>query len=93
LCSSGQPLDPEARALFERRFGHDFSQVHTKEKAAQAVNDLPSCQKISNSSGHIIKSYQLSTFETHIYAGVHYKCSSGFKIFKSEQWGDETLTR
>jgi len=41
----GQPLDPAARAFFEPRFGHDFSQVrvHTGTKAAElagAVNAL-----------------------------------------------------
>ena len=41
----GQPLDPEVRAFFEPRFGHDFShvRVHTDAKAAEstrAVNAL-----------------------------------------------------
>ena len=45
LRSSGQPLDTNARAFMEPRFGHDFSRVrvHTGEKAAEsarAVNAL-----------------------------------------------------
>ncbi len=45
LSSPGQPLDAEARAFMEPRFGHDFSQVrvHTDAKAtesARAVNAL-----------------------------------------------------
>ena len=45
LRSSGQPLDTNARAFMEPRFGHDFSRVriHTGAKAAesaQAVNAL-----------------------------------------------------
>ena len=45
LRSPGQPLDPETRAFFEPRFGHDFShvRVHTDSKAAEsarAVNAL-----------------------------------------------------
>ncbi len=38
LRSPGQPLDLEARAFMEPRFGHDFSQVrvHTDAKAAGA---------------------------------------------------------
>ena len=39
LNSSGQPLDSSARAFFEPRFGHDFSQVriHTGAKAAESA--------------------------------------------------------
>src|SRR5258705_5034106 len=39
LRSPAQPLDPAARAFFEPRFGHDFSQVrvHTGEKAEESV--------------------------------------------------------
>src|SRR3970040_1609549 len=45
LRSAGQPLDVATRALFEPRFGQDFSRVrvHTDAKAAQsarAVNAL-----------------------------------------------------
>jgi outer membrane protein OmpA-like peptidoglycan-associated protein len=45
LRSPGQPLDPQTRALFEPRFGHDFSKVrvHTDAEAAEsahAVNAL-----------------------------------------------------
>lgn len=45
LRSPGQPLDATTRAIFEPRFGHDFSQVrvHTDTKAAEsarAVNAL-----------------------------------------------------
>jgi hypothetical protein len=45
LQSPGQPLDPETRAFFEPRFGHDFSRVrvHTDSKATEsagAVNAL-----------------------------------------------------
>lgn len=45
LRSPGQPLDEQARAFFEPRFGHDFSKVriHTGSKAAEsarAVNAL-----------------------------------------------------
>lgn len=45
LRSPGKPLDPETRAFFEPRFGHDFSRVriHTDAKAeesARAVNAL-----------------------------------------------------
>lgn len=45
LNSAGQPLDVEARAFFEPRFGHDFSnvRVHSDTKAtesAQAVDAL-----------------------------------------------------
>jgi peptidoglycan hydrolase-like protein with peptidoglycan-binding domain len=43
LSSTGQPLEAGARAFFEPRFGHDFSQVRvhtgtTATAAAQAVN-------------------------------------------------------
>ena len=39
LRSTGRPLDPETRAFFEPRFGHDFSQVrvHTDAKAAESA--------------------------------------------------------
>ena len=39
LRSSGQPLDPETRAFFEPRYGHDFSRVrvHTDRQAAESV--------------------------------------------------------
>jgi hypothetical protein len=39
LRSPGQPLDPATRALFEPRFGHDFSQVrvHTDSQAAESA--------------------------------------------------------
>jgi outer membrane protein OmpA-like peptidoglycan-associated protein len=42
LRSPGQPLDPTARAFFEPRFGHDFSEVrvHTNGKAAQSARAL-----------------------------------------------------
>ncbi len=45
LRSPGQPLDPDARAFMEPRFGHDFSKVrvHSDAKAAEsarAVNAL-----------------------------------------------------
>lgn len=45
LRSAGQPLDPETRAFFEPRFGHDFSNVrlHTDAQAgasAHAINAL-----------------------------------------------------
>jgi hypothetical protein len=39
LHSPGQPLDSTSRALFEARFGHDFSQVrvHTDDNAAESA--------------------------------------------------------
>jgi len=39
LRSPGQPLDPETRAFFGSRFGHDFSQVrvHDDAKAAESA--------------------------------------------------------
>ena len=39
LHSSGEPLEAASRALFEPRFGHDFSQVrvHTDAKAAESA--------------------------------------------------------
>lgn len=42
LRSSGQPLDPEARAFMEPRFGRDFSQVrvHTDGKAGSASRSI-----------------------------------------------------
>jgi len=42
LRSPGQPLDSEARAYFEPRFGHDFSQVrvHTDAKAAESARAM-----------------------------------------------------
>lgn len=42
LRSSGQPLDPAARAFMEPRFGHDFSQVriHTDGKAATSAQSI-----------------------------------------------------
>lgn len=45
LRSPGQPLEPEARAYFEPRFGHDFSKVrvhtdHLAAESARAVNAL-----------------------------------------------------
>ncbi|WDT74075.1 MAG: DUF4157 domain-containing protein [Candidatus Manganitrophus sp.] len=42
LRSSGQPLDPAARAFMEPRFGHDFSQVriHTDPKAATSSQSI-----------------------------------------------------
>ena len=40
--SSGQPLDPSARAFFEPRFGHDFSgvRVHADSAAARSARSL-----------------------------------------------------
>ncbi len=35
LRSPGQPIDPETRAFFESRFGHDFSRVSTQSISAQ----------------------------------------------------------
>jgi hypothetical protein len=42
LRSPGQPLDLATRALFEPRFGHDFSQVrvHTDAKAAESARAI-----------------------------------------------------
>ncbi len=42
LSSSGQPLDPTARAFFEPRFGFDFSQVrvHNDAKAAESARSV-----------------------------------------------------
>lgn len=45
LRSPGQPLDPQTRAFFEPRFGHDFSEVRVHndakaEESAGAVNAL-----------------------------------------------------
>lgn len=42
LSSPGQPLDASARAFFEPRFGHDFSQVrvHTDRRAADAARGV-----------------------------------------------------
>lgn len=39
LRSPGQPLDPQMRAFFESRFGHDFSKVrvHTDTRAAESA--------------------------------------------------------
>jgi len=45
LRSSGQPLDPTARAFMESRFGHDFSgvRVHTDAKAAESAQAVRAC--------------------------------------------------
>ena len=42
LASPGQPLDAEARAFFEPRFGHDFSRVrvHADAAAGQSARDV-----------------------------------------------------
>jgi len=42
MKSGGQPLDPTARAFFEPRFGHDFSQVrvHTDNVAADTAKSI-----------------------------------------------------
>jgi outer membrane protein OmpA-like peptidoglycan-associated protein len=42
LRSPGRPLDPEARAFMEPRFGHDFSQVrlHSDTAAAESARAL-----------------------------------------------------
>jgi Domain of unknown function (DUF4157) len=42
LRSSGHPLDPGARAYFEPRFGHDFSnvRVHTSPEAAASARSI-----------------------------------------------------
>ena len=42
LGSSGQPLDAEARAFFEPRFGRDFSlvRIHTDGSAARSASSL-----------------------------------------------------
>ena len=42
LRTPGQPLDSAARAFFEPRFGHDFSQirVHTDAKAAESARAI-----------------------------------------------------
>lgn len=42
LRSSGQPLDPTARAFFDPRFGHDFSQVrlHTDALSTDSAEKL-----------------------------------------------------
>src|SRR5215208_7224590 len=44
LQSTGQPLDPDTRAVMERRFGHDFGrvQVHADSQAAEAARQLDS---------------------------------------------------
>jgi hypothetical protein len=50
----GQPLDPGTRALFEPRFGHNFSQVrvHTDEKAAHSARALQA--SAYTIGGHIV---------------------------------------
>ena len=42
LASAGRPLDSEARAFFEPRFGYDFSQVriYSDEKEAQSAQSI-----------------------------------------------------
>src|SRR5437870_3523288 len=42
LHTSGEPLDSEARASMESRFGHDFSnvRVHTDEQAAESARAI-----------------------------------------------------
>ena len=42
LSGGGQPLDSQARAFMEPRFGHDFSQVrvHTDARASQSANQV-----------------------------------------------------
>ncbi|WP_206366458.1 DUF4157 domain-containing protein [Sphingomonas gei] len=42
LRSTGEPLNPSARAFFEPRFGRDFSQVrvHADERAAQSAQSI-----------------------------------------------------
>jgi hypothetical protein len=42
LRSPGQPLDAQARAFFEPRFGHDFSKirVHTDSQAAKSAREV-----------------------------------------------------
>jgi hypothetical protein len=42
LRSSGQPLNAETRAMFEPRFGHDFSKVriHSDHRAAEAAESV-----------------------------------------------------
>jgi hypothetical protein len=42
LRSSGKPLDPETRAFFEPRYGHDFSRVrvHAGSEAAGSARTL-----------------------------------------------------
>lgn len=42
LASSGQPLDPAARAFMESRFGHDFNRVrvHTDQLAARSAEAI-----------------------------------------------------
>ena len=42
LRSPGQPLDQATRAFFEKRFGHDLSQVqtHTNDKAAESARQV-----------------------------------------------------
>ena len=42
LASGGEALPPQARAFFEPRFGHDFSQVrvHANTRAAESARDV-----------------------------------------------------
>lgn len=42
ISSPGQPLDPQTRAFFEPRFGHDFShvRVHTDRQAATSAEKV-----------------------------------------------------
>lgn len=42
LRSPGQPLDPEARAFFEPRYGHDFSRVrvHADQRAGESARAI-----------------------------------------------------
>ncbi len=42
LRSAGQPLDPDTRAFFEPRFGHDFSgvRVHSDAKAVESARAI-----------------------------------------------------
>ena len=53
LASAGRPLDSSARAFFEPRFGHDFSdvRVHVGSAAEQSASDL---QARAYTAGHDI---------------------------------------
>lgn len=53
LASSGRPLEKDARAFFERKFGHDFGhiRIHTENRAAQSADAIDA---LAYTNGHHI---------------------------------------
>jgi hypothetical protein len=95
LRSPGQPLDQDARAFMESRFGHDFSRVrlHTDGKAAEsarAVNALAYTvghNIVLGTEAHCLGSRQRSHLLAHELTHVVQQSQSGYGVQRQLQIG------